>query len=149
MILPDFKDFVANLPPKGRLLGIDWGARRIGIAVSDESWDFAFPRGIAEGIDKIKELIVAEKIVGIIIGLPLYADGTDSKTTAEVREFAEQLASQVSVPVGFIEENLTSTEAAERQKAEGRRQKVKEIDSEAAAIILENAIAMIKRLKNV
>jgi len=147
MILPDFKDFVANLPSKGRLIGIDWGARRIGIAVSDDDRGFAFPRGIAESIEKIKELIVAEKIVGIIIGLPLHIDGTDSETTRSVREFAGHLAAQGSMPIGFIEENLTSMEAGERQKAEGRRQK--ELDSESAAIILENAIAMIKRVQNV
>jgi putative Holliday junction resolvase len=123
-------------------MGIDWGFVRTGVAISDESWDFVFPRGIIKG-EAIAEFVKSEKIEGIVIGLPLYADGTDSKTTGKVREFADFLAAQVSVPIGFIEENLTSVEAGEYTKDKAK------LDSEAAAVILENAIAMIKRLRDV
>jgi putative Holliday junction resolvase len=143
MILTDFKDF----PRCGRLLGIDWGAVRIGLAVSSPDLDFVFPRGIVRGDnnkEQIKKLIESENITGIVLGLPLYLDGTDSNTTRKVREFGENLAKETTVPIIFIEENLTSVEASERVK-----NKKEDLDSESAAIILENAIAMIKREQNV
>ena len=145
MVLTDFKDF----PRTGRILGIDWGAVRVGIAIStpDQAFIFAHPQ-IANSkeqiaIAEIVKLIESENIVGIVLGLPLHADGTDSDTTKMVREFATSLAKEMSVPIMFIEENLTSVEAGERTKDK------KYLDSESAAIILENAIAMIKRTTNV
>ncbi len=142
MVITDFKYF----PRSGRLLGIDWGSRRIGIAISDESRGFIFPRGIIPE-SEILRFIKDENVVGVVIGLPLYADGGDSDTTRKVREFAEKLAEGLTIPIVFIEENLTSIEANERQHAKGKRQK--EIDSESAAVILENAISMMKRTANV
>jgi putative Holliday junction resolvase len=145
MILSGFKDF----PRHGRLMGIDWGARRIGVAVSDESQGFVFARGTIPGDngietgDMIKKIILDEKIVGIVVGLPLHADGTDSATTKMVREFADGLAAATDTPIVFIEENLTSHAAAcERQETRDKRQG---LDSISAKIILENAIAMINR----
>jgi putative Holliday junction resolvase len=91
--------------------------------------------------------VKSEKIVGIVIGLPLYSDGSDSDTTKQVRAFAAGLAAQTDLPIIFCEENLTSIEAEENiknQKSAIRNQK--SIDSESARIILENAIAMIKRV---
>ncbi len=141
MVLTDFKDF----PRHGRILGIDWGIKRVGTAVSSPDWDFVFPRNIIHGetsIEQIKKLIESENIVGVVLGLPLYPDGTDSNTTRNVREFEINLAKEISIPIIFIEENLTSVEASERIKN-------KDLDSESAAIILENGIAMIKRTHNV
>lgn len=142
MILPDFKAF----PRTGRILGIDWGSRRIGLAVSDESREFVWAhpqienrQWSANAASLVADKITTEQPVGIIIGLPLHADGTDSMTTLAVRQFASSLATYTDLPIAFIEENLTSVEAESRTKTN--------VDSESAAIILENAIAMIKRLK--
>ena len=144
MIFRDFKDFVAKLPPTWRLLGVDWGARRVGLAVSDESRGFVFPRGIIESskqdvLNAIAKIIKSEQVAGVIIGLPLHADGTDSDTTRNVREFADALAAATDIPIGFMDERLTSIEATDITKNK------KGLDSVAAAVILENAIAMIKR----
>ena len=157
------------MPPTGRLLGLDWGARRTGLAISDESREFAFPRGIIVGanvnspkeasdsranlhspLQTIVDLVASEKISGIIVGLPLYTDGTDSGTTRAVRAFADALAAAtVPVPIGFIDENLTSIEAVGAGSArptKGRANRAPtNIDALAAAVILENAIAMVKR----
>lgn len=141
MALTNFKDF----PRLGRLLGIDWGARRIGLATTTSDWVFVFAHSqLVAGdqqsaIAEIVKITESEKIVGIVLGLPLRGDGTDSDTTRMVRKFADSLAAAIDIPILFMEENLTSVEAAERTK------KGKEIDSQSAAIILENAIAMIKR----
>ena len=147
MILSDFNDF----PRAGRILGLDWGLRRCGVAVSDESRDFVFvrpPISVKTGqelIAGILAIIGAERLVGIVIGLPLYADGSDSETTKMVREFADNLSKQTDLPIVFIEENLTSNAAQEEIGRKSIRQIKQELDSVSAKIILENAIAMLKR----
>ena len=147
MILSDYKDF----PKKGRIIGIDWGLRRCGVAISDENRDFVFVRPQLnvktqdELIQKILGIISDDKICGVVIGLPLYSDGSDSDTTIKVREFAKMLESKTDLSIIFVEENLTSASA---QAEIGRKSitKIKqELDSVSAKIILENAIALIKR----
>ena len=147
MILDDFKVF----PRDGRLIGIDWGARRTGVAVSDESREFVFARvpivsrGGAELVRAVAELVVAEKVVGIVIGLPLRTDGSESDTTKMVREFADALAGAVDVPIIFIDETLSSA-VAQEQMGRVRRADIKEkLDSNAARLILENAISLLNR----
>lgn len=147
MILGDFKVF----PRIGRLIGIDWGARRTGIAISDETRKFVFARDPIvmkksdELVDKILNLVRAEKIAGIVIGLPLRTDGSESDTTKMVREFAESLATATDIPIIFIDETLSST-AAQEEMGRVRVRDIKEkLDSNAARLILENAIALMGR----
>ena len=147
MILVDFKVFNA----KGRLLGLDWGARRTGVAVSDETREFVFARDpiisntLDDLIKKVCEIITTEKIGGIVVGLPLHMDGTDSETTAMVRIFADKLSHATDLPIVLIDETLSSN-AAQEQMGRVRVHDIKEkLDSNAARVILENAIAMIKR----
>ena len=150
MILPDFKAF----PRVGRILGIDWGARRTGVAVSDASREFVFVRDaiVVRGVggavaQKVAEIAVAEQVSGIIIGLPVHADGTPSQTATDVRNFAADLSALTDLPIAFIEENLTS-HAAQEQMGRVRVADIKaRLDSEAARVILENAIAVISRMK--
>ena len=149
MILPNFKVF----KPNGRLLGLDWGARRTGVAVSDVSRDFVFvrPSIVTDKndrdtlINRIIEIINSENISGIVIGLPLRADGSDSETTIMVREFANMLSGKTDLPIVFIDETLSSM-AAQEQMGRVNRSDIKEnLDSNSARVILENAIALIKR----
>lgn len=148
MILPDFKAF----PRSGRVLGIDWGLRRIGVAVSDPTRDFVFvrdaivlPRGAVNHADLVVETAVRENVVGIVVGLPLYPDGTESNTTKMVREFVADLATKTNLPICMIEENLTSVSAQESMGRVRVRDLKVRLDSESARVILENAIAMINR----
>ena len=147
MILDDFKVF----PRDGRLIGIDWGARRTGVAVSDESREFVFvrapivSRNAAELVRAVAELIISEKVVGIVIGLPLRTDGSESDTTKMVREFADALAGATDVPIIFIDETLSSMAAAEQMGRATVREIKEKLDSDAARVILENAIAMMGR----
>lgn len=145
MILPDFKAF----PRMGRIIGLDWGARRIGVAVSDPRREFVFARdlipGGADASHRIADFVRTERAVGVIVGLPLHADGTPSDTTRAVRAFADELTSNIDVPICFVEENLTSV-AAQESMGKVRRRDIKEkLDSLSARVILENAIAMINR----
>ena len=147
MILSEYKDF----PRNGRIIGIDWGLRRCGVAVSDENRGFVFVRpqiyvkNTDELIQNIIQILSAEKFVGIVVGLPVYEDGSESDTTKMVREFVDNLSKQTELPIIFVPENLTSMVA---QSEIGRKSisKIKqELDSVSAKIILENAIALIKR----
>ena len=147
MILHDFKVF----PRTGRLIGIDWGARRTGVAVSDESREFVFARSpiVACGTDElvraVVELVVAEKVVGIVIGLPLRMDGSESDTTKMVRRFADALLAVTDIPIVFIDETLSSTAAAEEMGCATVRDIKEKLDSNAARVILENAIDLMAR----
>ena len=147
MILDDFKVF----PHNGRLLGIDWGARRTGVAVSDESREFVFARApivsrdAAELVRAVADLIQTEQATGIVIGLPLRMDGSESDTTKMVREFADALATATDVPIIFIDETLSSA-VAQEQMGRVRPRDIKEkLDSNSARLILENAIDLVSR----
>ena len=148
MILPDFKAF----PHSGRLLGIDWGLRRIGVAVSDAGHDFVFvrpvvvvPRGADNHANLVADIAQKESVVGIVVGIPLYSDGSDSDTTKMVRMFIDALAKVTDLPICTIEENLTSAVAQENMGRVSVSKLKENLDSESARVILENAIAMINR----
>jgi putative Holliday junction resolvase len=145
MICKDFNFF----PSAGLLLGIDWGGRRIGLAVSspDRGFVFARPRieNTAAAPDKIIEIAKSENAAGIVIGLPLRLDGTESETTARARAFANDLAGKTDIPIILFDESLTSFAA---EDAAASRRDAKNLDSESAKIILENAIHFLTRKKN-
>ena len=148
MILSNYKDFQRV----GRILGLDWGLHRCGVAISDEKRDFVFVRprfevkNQSELIKAVSDMVVSESVVGIVLGLPLHADGSDSDTTLMVREFAKALSEKTDVPIMFIEENLTSSIAQEEIGRKSIKQIKQELDSVSAKIILENAISMLKRI---
>ena len=150
MILRDFKVFPSN----GKLMGIDWGARRTGVAVSCLDGMFVAARPAVymsryspqELAGQIVKIVIDEKIDGIVIGLPMRMDGGESETTAHVREFADVLAEKTDVPIVFIDETLSSAAAQEDMGRVRVRDIKQKLDSNAARVILENAIAMIKRI---
>ena len=148
MIIANFKDF----PRRGRILGIDWGARRTGVAISDETREFVFVRPsivIGRGGDVAKpiaDLAMAERVVGIVVGLPLRTDGSESETTKMVRDVVNQIAQYTDLPICFIDETLTSSTAAAESGLHTEKEAKEKLDSQSARIILENAIAVIKRL---
>ena len=148
MILPDFKAF----PRSGRILGIDWGVRRIGVAVTDPDMNFVFvrdtillPRGAKNHAVLVADIAEVEKVRGIVVGLPVRGDGSESETTVMVREFVSQLEKETDLPICMLEENLTSVQAQSEMGRTRVSDLKKRLDSESARVILENAIAMIKR----
>ena len=145
MIVANFKDF----PRAGRIIGFDWGAKRTGVAVSDESREFIFTRApIVDGnmAKQMAAMAESERVVGIIIGLPLRTSGSESETTKMVRDVAASVAQYTELPICFIDETLTSSMAAEETQMRTIKEVKEKLDSESARIILENAIAVIKRL---
>ena len=150
MILPNFNDF----PRVGPVMGIDWGARRTGVAISDASREFIFTRpailagrGEKSIARQIAELARAEKVIGIVIGLPLYPDGHTSHTTDAAPSCAAELCTYTHLSIPFIDETLTSRTAQDDMGRVRVSDIKRNLDSESARVILENAIAMIRRLK--
>ncbi len=127
-----------------KILGLDMGSKRIGLAVSDEDETFAFPRGKLDrkGRDKdlaaLARLIEEEAIECVVVGVPLHMSGRQSKGADAARTFAEALANHVELPVDTLDERLTTVEAERTLHATGRRAKDQRevVDAVAAAIIL-------------
>ncbi len=153
MITPSPPDFAAALPDLGKLAGLDVGTKTIGLAICDAGWSFAGP---AETIRRTKfsadmELLRAfakrEAVVGLVVGLPLNLDGSDSPRTQSVRAFARNLE-PLGLPVLLWDERW-STQAVERAMIEAdvsRAKRAVAVDKLAAAHILQGAIDALANL---
>ncbi|MEO8430147.1 MAG: Holliday junction resolvase RuvX [Acidobacteriota bacterium] len=124
-----------------RILAVDFGERRIGLATSDANGILATPRktigrkGDEAAIAEILAFSAAEEIATILLGIPRSPDGVESPFGARIRSFAAKLARAAHVPVVFHEETLTSDEAARRVPPGAPREA---IDRTAAAVLLED-----------
>lgn len=130
--------------PKGKILGLDWGQKRIGVAISDSDQLMAFPRTSIENDDnaigKIGDICEEENIQLIVLGFPLNLEGEENKSTKAVESFADKLKQNLDIKVDFIDERLTSVESDSiitsiNIKKEDRK---KETDIIAASLILKN-----------
>ena len=147
MITEDRVAFRTALPDGGRLLGLDVGTKTIGTALCDTGWSFASP---AELIRRTKftadkaalaALASAQAVRGIVVGLPLNLDGSDSPRTQSTRAFARNIA-DLGLPILLWDERW-STQAVERQMiAEdlSRAKRAERVDKLAASYILQGAI---------
>jgi putative Holliday junction resolvase len=119
-----------------KYLGIDYGTKRVGIAMSDEGGSFAFPQEILLNDTKVLEalarIIEKEGVGAVVIGDSLTLNGGDNDITKEVQAFIKRLESSVQIPVHRVREAWSSQEAA-RFAPDGK----KHDDSAAAAIILQ------------
>lgn len=152
MIFASAPDFAAALPLGGRLAGLDVGTKTIGVALCDAGWSFATPdktiarTKFAADLAALAALVSAQQIKGLVVGLPLNMDGSDSPRTQSVRAFARNLA-PLGLPLLLWDERW-STAAVERAMiaADVSRAKRKDrIDSAAAAFILQGAIDALVR----
>ncbi|WP_203309498.1 MULTISPECIES: Holliday junction resolvase RuvX [Sphingomonas] len=147
MITTDAAAFRAALPAGGRLLGLDVGTKTIGTALCDAGWSFASPallvRRTKFSKDKaqLADLIAAQGVRGLVIGLPLNLDGSDSPRTQSTRAFARNMV-DTGLPILLWDERW-STVAVERAMIEqdmSRARRAERIDNLAAAHILQAAI---------
>jgi len=135
---------------RGRVLGIDVGERRVGLAISDASGTLARPLATHDAArGRIVERIAAEVarlaaeedgLAAIVVGLPLHLDGSPSDQTSRAASFIEALRGQTSIPVVEEDERLTSREAESRlahRERDWKRRKAK-LDAAAAAVILQD-----------
>lgn len=132
-----------NLFPKGkRLLGIDYGMKRIGLALSNSQGEMAEPFMIIHKLKELDDIIPAKNIEGIVIGLPLQTDGKEGDIAKQVHLFANRVAEKYCLPVFLIDERYTSKFASEYLSGKCMRQEKqkKVLDAYAAARILQKAI---------
>ena len=129
----------------GPVLGLDLGARRIGLALSDDAGKIAFPAGYLDrsGLEKDLSALVAlieqRGVTRVAVGLPLHLDGGISVGAQAARQFADALARACNRPVELVDERLTTAEAqrALQGAPRSRRRKRKQvIDSMAATLLL-------------
>ncbi len=138
----------------GRILGVDFGDARTGLAVSDVSRflasgiGFVSPGGIEKTADKVAEVAREQKVSAIVVGLPRNMDGSEGFRAARCREFAELLRLRLAgIPVAMMDERMTTMSASRylnETNTRGQRRKGV-IDTLSAQIILQNAL---DRLKN-
>jgi putative Holliday junction resolvase len=140
-------DFRDALPGGGRLLGLDVGTKTIGLALCDAGWTIATPaellrRGkFTADMERLRATIAAQAVKGLVVGLPLNLDGSDSPRTQSVRAFARNLA-PLGLPLLLWDERW-STQAVTRTLIDAdasRARRAALVDKMAAAYILQGAI---------
>ncbi len=130
----------------GRILALDLGRRRIGLAVSDEL--FLTAQGlptlertnIREDLGRLARLVAERQVTLILIGNPVHMNGTEGAGSAWVREFAEKLEKCVACPIRLWDERLTTVEATRvlRESGISREKRGNAVDRLAAVILLQN-----------
>lgn len=128
-----------------KIMGLDYGERRIGIAFSDILGFLASPHStlyrttIDEDIEYLKKIIDENEVNTVVIGLPLEMSGNKGKTSSLVEEFAEKLKKATNVEIKFVDERLSSVEAEEylRRTIKDWKKRKELLDSVSASIILQ------------
>ena len=144
-----------------RVIGLDLGDRRIGVAISDATGTLARPlktlqRGPSDrdALSLLRATIDAlaqdDEIACIVCGLPRRLDGTDDRQTPKVRRFVQRLAAEIDIPLVLQDERLSSHEAEARLAATEKnwRKRKAQLDAAAAAVILQDYLDMKENTKN-
>lgn len=148
MITSDLQAFAAALPAGGRLAGLDVGDKRVGLAFCDAGWTIATPaetlqrRRFTQDVATLKPLFEKQRIAGLVIGLPLNMDGSQSPQTQSVRTYAYNLDNALGLPILLWDERW-STAAVTRAMIEAdlsRAKRADRVDKAAAGFILQGAI---------
>ncbi len=149
----DIKDFKKKLDKKSRLMGIDPGKKRVGIAISDENKVVATPYKVLlkdnyeTFLKDIVKIIHENSIKGIIIGNPINMDGTASKSSQSAKDLAINLSKNISEPITLWDERLSSEGAFNltRNLNTNTSKKVQKLDENAATFILQGALDYLKK----
>jgi putative Holliday junction resolvase len=132
-------------PVMARILGIDFGERRVGLAISDPEGRLALPlttlvrKSDHHVIQQIVDIALQEGVEYLVVGEPLNLDGSRGPASARASSFARKLAEESDLPVEMTDETLTSVEAEERLRQAGidPRRHPEKVDSTAAQILLQ------------
>ena len=149
----DIEDFKKSIGNKSRLLGIDPGKKRIGLAISDEDKLVSTPlktilkKKNFNFIKEIKEIIEENNIKGIIVGNPLNMDGSKGSSSQSSNDFARNLSNNISIPVTMWDERLSSEGAFKLSANTGvnTSKKIEKLDQNAASFILQGVLDYLKR----
>ncbi len=135
-----------DIPLDGCIIGVDWGERRIGLAVSDPSQNIAQPLAtISRRLGKrfpmkqLREVVEQRRPVGFVVGLPLTAEGGEGSAAEAARQIGHLIKTKTSLSVVFRDERMTTARALTTVKEMGGRTKGRkgEIDQLAATLLLQ------------
>ena len=141
-------EFKTNIGKNSRLLGIDPGKKNIGFAICDENKKVATPLKVIKKstfenlINEMNRIITENEIKGIIIGNPINMDGSMSKSSQSVKDFAINLSKNITIPISLWDERLSSEGSFKLTKELGTNvtNRVSKLDKNAASFILQGAI---------
>lgn len=149
----NIKEFKTGLPVRKAVLGIDYGSKRMGLAVSDLSCTIATPykilyrREISADMAELRKIMAEKEIGAIVMGLPLQMNGEEGEIAAEVRKFAAILEENFKFPVLLWDERLSSSAMENfliKEVDLSRKKRAKVLDASAAAYILQGALDALK-----
>ena len=135
------------LPSSGRLISVDWGEVRIGLALSDESQFLATPLetlvrrpGKRFPMPRFTALVAEHAPVGIVVGLPLTGEGDEAESAVAARELAGQISGRTGLPVELWDERMTTARALGliREQGGSTRGRREDVDALAAAVLLQH-----------
>jgi putative Holliday junction resolvase len=147
LITVDVTAFAQVLPSGGKLVGLDVGTKTIGISTCDAGWHFAGPSEtirrvkFTQDVASLRRIVEHQQAVGLVVGLPLNMDGSNSPRTQSVRTFARNLE-PLGLPILLWDERW-STQAVERAMIEAdvsRAKRAEKVDALAATHILQGAL---------
>ena len=144
----DIEDFKKKLPKKSRLMGIDPGGKRVGIAISDENKIIATPyttlikNKYSDFVKELIEIVNENKIMGIIIGNPINMDGSSSQSSQSAKDLAINLSKDITENITLWDERLSSQGAFNLSNDLGinTSKKVSKLDQNSAQFILQGAL---------
>ena len=149
----DIEDFKKKLDKKSRLMGIDPGRKRVGIAISDENKIVATPYATviknkySDFVKDIKKIVNENQIKGIVIGNPINMDGSPSQSSQSAKDLAINLSRDVTVNITLWDERLSSQGAFNLSNDLGSNtsSKIKKLDENSAQFILQGALDYITK----
>jgi putative Holliday junction resolvase len=136
-----------TIPDAGRILGVDWGEVRIGLALSDESQTLASPletlvrrAGKRFPVARLLQLTTLHCPVGIVVGLPLSPEGTEEESAIAARDMAGTIARRTGLPLEFWDERMSTARAlaAIWEQGGSTRGRKKDVDALAATVLLQH-----------
>lgn len=146
-LLPE--TFKKKLTPMTNILGIDYGVKRIGVAVSDMGWMIATPLKIISSFDELDKIMKERTVSGFVVGLPRQMNGQEGTQAELTRKWALKLEKRYGLPILFWDERWSSSAVSrvfvEQMDLSRNRQKAL-MDKTAAAYILQGALDLLSRI---
>ena len=144
----DIEVFIEKIKKKSRLLGVDPGGKRIGIAISDENKIVATPyttiikENYTDMISQISKIVEEYKIDGIVIGNPINMDGSEGPSSQSAKDLAKNLSKDITKNITLWDERLSSQGAfnLSNELAINSSKKLKKLDENSAQFILQGAL---------
>ena len=149
----DIEEFEKKIDKKSRLLGVDPGKKRVGIAICDENKIIATPystiikNNFSELLIEMSKIINENDIKGIIIGNPINLDGSNSQSSQSAKDLAINLSKNITLPITMWDERLSSRGAFNLSNAldVNTSKKISKLDENSAAFILQGALDYLRR----